>query len=442
MTGQKHLKQRIRARMEKTGERYATARHHIIGQPSSLSPEPPTSPDARWHLPGNIPATTALRVLLRAARHVPLSEAMLFGIAGGIGIGVFSFYYEREDIATFFVGGRHHWHDDRAYLVDALGRLSIPAEVQESGGARAAESQLREALEAHGPCAVWVDAAALSHRAMPGTLSGSSYHIITVYSIDAEARTARIGDLADEPITIDLDTLAKARARIKKDRHRLLSIPQGGPSAGPPLQQLVQAGLVACHGRLLHPALPGSVNNARLEALQTWAERMEGSKAKERWEHVYRPGPNLLRGLCAIHDFVEHYGTGGGLCRPIFAEFLREAADALGQTPLAMLAERYAELGSDWSELADAALPDDVGMLCEAKQLLTQKAELLHSGAPMADVQATWQRLGELEARSHEEFPLSNEAYRELRVQLRARIAALYEREAAALAELGMISHQ
>ena len=31
MTGQKHLKQLIRARMDKTGERYAAARRFIIG---------------------------------------------------------------------------------------------------------------------------------------------------------------------------------------------------------------------------------------------------------------------------------------------------------------------------------------------------------------------------------------------------------------------------
>jgi hypothetical protein len=45
---------------------------------------------------------------------------LLFGIAGGIGIGVFSFYYEREDFATFYVAGRHQWHDDEAYLRNAL----------------------------------------------------------------------------------------------------------------------------------------------------------------------------------------------------------------------------------------------------------------------------------------------------------------------------------
>jgi hypothetical protein len=44
---------------------------------------------------------------------------MLFGIAGGIGAGVFSFVYDKEDFASFFVAGRHNWQDGVAYLGDA-----------------------------------------------------------------------------------------------------------------------------------------------------------------------------------------------------------------------------------------------------------------------------------------------------------------------------------
>src|SRR5262245_15749582 len=133
MTGQKHLKQLVRARMEKTGERYTTARRHIIRH-AALAP---SDPAAHWHMPGNIPAATALRIILAQAGvrapHTgePFSESMLFGIAGGIGVGVFSFFYEREDVATFFIAGRHQWHDDLAYLNDALARLGITAVIQE-----------------------------------------------------------------------------------------------------------------------------------------------------------------------------------------------------------------------------------------------------------------------------------------------------------------------
>jgi hypothetical protein len=72
----------------------------------------------------------------------------LFGIAGGIGMGVFSFYYQKEDVATFFLAGRHKWHDDAAYLNDALDLFGIQPIIQETGRANAAEQQLRDRIMA------------------------------------------------------------------------------------------------------------------------------------------------------------------------------------------------------------------------------------------------------------------------------------------------------
>lgn len=229
---------------------------------------------------------------------------------------------------------------------------------------------------------------------------------------------------------IALSDLARARARIKKQRHRLLALPQAGDV--PDLATLVRSGLQRCHQELINPSLPGARNNARLDALRIWAERMDGTKDKERWELVFRPGPNLWSGLCAIYDFIEHYGSGGGLCRPLFADFLAEAAAALHKPALVALAERYAQLGKEWSALADAALPDDVPALREAKDLHIRKAELAHAGGAAEEIRAIWGRLNELEQQNREPFPLSEADYVALRAHLRDRIRALYEGEVAA----------
>ncbi len=436
MTARKHLKQRIRARMAKTGEAYAAARRQIIRGVEQEQGASATS----WHLPGNIPATTALRTLLAHAgiraphTHEPFSEAMLFGIAGGIGMGVFSFYYQKEDIATFFLAGRHKWHDDAAYLRDTLSLFGIQPVVQETAGAKAGEQQLRDTLDRYGPCIAWVDLAELPHRAMPDAWSGSGYHVITIYGVDDLDGTADIGDLTDEPISISLSDLARARARIKKQRHRLLALPQAGDV--PDLAMLVRSGLQRCHQELLNPSLPGARNNARLDALRIWAERMHGGKELERWEHVFRPGPNLWRGLCAIYDFIEHYGSGGGLCRPLFADFLAEAAAALKNPALAALGERYAKLGREWSALADAALPGEVSTLREAKELHIRKAELAHAGGAAEEIRTIWGRLQELEQQNRKPFPLSEADYAALRVRLGDRIIALYEGEVMAQAAI------
>jgi hypothetical protein len=421
--------------MQKTGERYATARRQLIQQTQTA----PQNPATRGHFPGNVPATTALRILLThhgvRAPHTgePFSEAMLFGLAGGIGIGVFSFFYARENFASFFIAGRHQWHDDEAYLKEALARLGCQTVVQESGGLKAAEQQLRTLLK-DGPCVAWVDMASLPHRAMPALWSGGGYHVVVVYAINEADGTALIGDLTDAPISIPLADLAQARARIKKQKNRLLAV--RATAALPPLAELVQAGLQRCHHVLLHPTLPGMKSNGKLEALRTWAQRLHGSKDKDSWERIFQPGANLWRGLSSIYQFIEHYGTGGGLCRPLFAEFLQEAAAALGQPALATLGEQYAELGRQWSALAEAALPDDVPLMREAKELYVRHAELLHDGAPADDVRAGWQQQDALQRRAKEQFPLTVEECAALRAQLQTRVRALYEGEVAAQAAL------
>ena len=119
------------------------------------------------------------------------------------------------------------------------------------------------------------------------------------------------------------------------------------------------AGIQACHDGLMNQRM----KNFTLEAFKTWADRIHGSSGKDSWEQVFPPGHRLLQGLRSVYDFVEHYHTGGGLMRPLYAEFFREAAEALDDEAFVPLAEMYAELGRQWSDLADAALPNDVARL-------------------------------------------------------------------------------
>ena len=437
MTRHKHLKQLVRARMAKTGESYATARRHVV-RDVSPSPSPEPSPAAP-HLPGNVPATTCLRILLDAggvrAPHTrePFTEAMLYGVAGGIGVGVFSFLYEKEDFASFYVAGRHLWWDDLAYLRGGCARLGAEPVVREAGGARAAERQLSGLLESHGPCVAWVDMAHLPHRAMPEAWSGGGYHAITVYAVDEAAGTALIGDLTDAPIAVSLKDLAAARGRIKKQKHRLLAL--ASPPRVDDLAALVRGGLAACR-----EGLTGEKRaNFRLDALRTWGERLRGSGGTESWERVYPRGHRLWTGLTSVTSFVEHYGTGGGLGRPLFAEFLEEAAAATGAAGLRELAERYGALGREWTALAEAALPDEVPALARAKALLARKAELAAEGAPVEEVRAVWDRLEELKREAGEAFPLTEAECGELRASLAERVLALHVGEVTAHAEMGRV---
>jgi len=439
MTAHKHFKHLVRTRMGKTGESYTTARRHVLREAGN----PPVEGPARWHLPGNIPATTALRVLLTAAgvrdprTGEPISEAMLFGIAGGIGIGVAAFRYEKADFASIYIAGRHLWQDDVAYVKAALGRFGIEPRVFESSGAKPAEKHLREALAGGKPCVAWVDMVHLPHRGMPQQLSGGGYHVITVYSIDEKGGTALIGDLADEPVEIALADLATARGRIKSFKNRVVTI--SAATSPDELAPLVREGLAACHEGLTGKPVKGGEGMGTIKSLKVLAERMSGSKDKEAWGRMFPRGHHLWQALMYVHEYIEYVHTGGGLCRPMFAESLGEAAELPGMSGLAAVGRRYAELGQAWTELAWAALPEGVAVFREARELCARRAELAAAGGvgTAEQRQAIWKERGELRERAREEFPLSEAETADLLASLQSKVIAIYDAEVAAHAALG-----
>ena len=416
MTTQKHLKQLVRARMQKTGEAYTTARRHVTSQAAS--------PDNRHHhFAGSTPAATALRSLLSAAGVIaphtkqPFSEAMVYGIAGGIGAGVFAFHYEKENFSSFFIAGRHQWQDHKAWALAAADRFGVKALVREASGAGPADKHLRELLATGRPAMVWLD------------LFGRMYHVATVHEIDDDAGVATIGDASDALIPMPLDALASARGRTKKDKHRALTLEPARKL--PPLKQLVREGIDACVSSLT----TCKMKNFRLEAFDHWGDKLDGSNAADSWAKVFAPGPLMFMGLRSVTEYIDYYGTGGGLSRPLFAEFLGEAADALDDTALRELSTRYAGIGRGWSALADAALPDDVPVFRQAKELLQQRSEALATEtahrAESADSCA--KAIAEATTAMKDGFPLSADESVELRRALKSRVKALYADEVAAL---------
>lgn len=427
MTSHKHLKQLVRARMQKTGERYSSARRHVIAQ---AAPEP--AGPAAAHLPGSVPAPTALRILLNHAGVRDLSEALTFCLAGGIGAGVFAFLYQKEDFASLFLAGRHAWHDEKGYLTNAAKRLGMRLTVKEAGGAGPAEKQLRAALAEGHPVIAWVDAANLPHRAMPPMYSGGGYHLVTIYAIEGD--TALLGDLADEPVRISLAELATARGRIKKDKFRIAWLEGTAPTAAN-LAAAFRDGLATGAKELA----TCKMKNFRLDAFRELADRIEGKKGKESWEVMFPPGARMWTALTSLCEYVEHYGTGGGLCRPIFAEGLADGASRFKLPALLPLATQYAELGRQWSALADLALPDSAPACREAKALLARKAELTLSGGDPAEIRECWQSLDRLAAEARKRFPLSATEAAALRSALRERLLAIHSAEVVALEALSAV---
>lgn len=436
MTVHKHLKTRVRSRMQRTGESYTTARRIVLaGRAQADAPPAPTD------LAGLTPEAATLRVLLAEAgvvaphTHRPWTEAMLLGLTGGIGVSVFSFRYEADDVSTLFLGARRP--DTADAMVAGLDRLGIDHTVGETSGARAAEQRLRDDLAAHGTVAAWVDAATLGTRGMPGFWQGGSYHVLAVLALDDDAGTARLADLADAAVVVDQATLAAARARIRKQRNRVLAI-SGAQPADVDLPALVRAAVGACHANLTTDRRRGF----RIDALDDLAARMDGGGGSDSWARTFPRGPHLWTALTSLHLFIEHHGTGGGLSRPLYARFLHEAAVATGDGLLAEAGAHYDELGRAWTALAHAALPDDVDLLARTRELHdTRAARYAEHGADAADeLTDLWREVDALGEQAAQAFPLDADGVAALCAELARRTRALADAERVATALLARIA--
>jgi hypothetical protein len=263
---------------------------------------------------------------------------------------------------------------------------------------------------------------------MPARFSGGASPVVAIHEIDDAAATALVGDLADDPVPVPLADLARARGRIRKFKNRILAVDRDPGS--PKLAPLVRGGIRACIDALT----TCKMKNFRLDAFAHWAEQLDGSKAADSWEKMFSPGHRLYQGLWSITEYIEYYGTGGGLSRPMFAEFLEEAGTALSDPALTAAAATYAELGRGWTALAEAALPAEVAELAETRAVLTRRSEHRAEGAAgTAEVAACWKALDEQAARLKHAFPLDAAASTALRRDLKRRVLALHAGEVEAL---------
>ena len=131
MTRQKHLKERVRARMLKTGESYTSARRRVVGG----RPETETSVGGYALRGGTHPETGALSNTLANAGVTsdgrPLTEELILGIGGGLGAAYILWQFTgRDPIVT--LGFRNQWQYPERWLVKTCRRLGIDPTVHET----------------------------------------------------------------------------------------------------------------------------------------------------------------------------------------------------------------------------------------------------------------------------------------------------------------------
>jgi hypothetical protein len=465
MTTHKHLKERIRARMARTGESYTTARRHVLN----------ALPPSEYRLVGGVhPDTHAIagvlanRGLLAPHTGQPLTEAMVLGAGGGLGAGYILWEFKAHDLPNLVLGFRNSWQYPDRWARKVCQRLGVPADVHETGSAARADTQLRAAVDQGVPAIAWADQQLLGYRHLPARLEGYGGHPVTVYGVDRHAAVAPgrrssvpgahatgvpephdeemrrrhstvalVDDRNLAPLTVPLDALAAARARVGSYKHRLLVLdaPAAELDTGR-LRAAVRDGLAE---QVEH--LGRRSDSFSLPAFRKWARLLTDTANAKAWPKVFADQAGLFGACISVYEnLAAEASWGGGHLRGLYAGFLDEAAGLLDAPTLTGAAAAYRQAAARWQEVADTALPADAEPFAEARRLTTglqRQVERGDPGQPAAAAAAG--RLWALRDRWQREFPGGGDAVDALLPRLAARVAAAAQAEEAALATLARV---
>lgn len=357
----------------------------------------------------------------------PLSEAMIFGISGGPGIGYILWEFQEHGSKVLVLAFTHRWQYPVEFFQKLADRLGVSVNMPDTGSRKSAAHLLNQALADGKPALAWIDPAFLPYLQLPTSLQGHGGHFVVFCGTSEHGYL--LDDRATKPFTVDTETIADARARIGSYKNRLLVVERVPDEID--LGPAIREGIAAC---IEH--LGSSSDSFSLPAIQKWAKLMTDSKNKKGWVTVFQDRRGLFSTLRSLFEVIAIQGAPGGL-RGMYADFLREAAPILDNPKLDEVARRYDDLSDQWNALAEAALPDHVAPFQEVKQLLRERSEMVLQGAEAwQDSIPLTNHIRAISTACNLEFPMSDTEINRHFAELQERLFALYHAERQAVEAL------
>lgn len=384
-------------------------------------------------LGGVHPETAGITNLFAAAGTIaphsgePFTEAMLFGIAGGLGCGYHLRRSRDEGAVGITLGFHNRWNLSTNFLVNLCNRLGAAITLHETLGRKTAEASLNAALRSNTPVMAWVDRSRLPYQGLINGQDNPSNHVVVVCGWEPEREEVLVDDLAGIPFRVPFEQFNSARARLIAGKNRLLRV------ESPPVVDLKSAIREGIRDCILQ--LSTKSRTAALPALKVWARRMTDPADRFGWPSMFRNRMGLYSTLVAVFEAIALDGTEGAALRNLYASFLREAAPILDEDKLIDTAILYETAARGWNELAAAALPEQVQPFAETRTLLFKRYGALKQGK-IDDAAAEGKRLAQLKADLDINFPLDEEASQALFRDIQEKILAVYRAEYEALVML------
>ena len=372
MTSQRDLKERIRARMASTGERYATARSHILSQR-----------DLAREFGGTQPDIAPLRALLGAVGvkgpdDRPVAEHLVFGLTGGVGFmyGVF----EWDTGPTFTLLPRLHSTPD-PLIEPIFKRLGVSATFHETGGAKTAVKQLDSVLTDGTHALISVGAGHLDHLGLDLAMSSMLPRVVGV--IGASGGEVLVSDLAPEPVPLARPDVDAARSAIRKAKHRMITV-----TDAPPIEwntAILDAVRATAQGYDT-PPVPQFASNVGRRGLAKWRDMLTDTGPRG-WPHLFGTDGHAMTGLLRTYEGITSEYTSSEASRPMYAAFLKDAAAVLSDDRLTEAAALFESASAEWRAISDLIASSDP-VVAEAVGLIDEITELIGSGAPGSTVRA------------------------------------------------------
>ncbi|MEV4476687.1 BtrH N-terminal domain-containing protein [Nonomuraea salmonea] len=294
--------------------------------------------------------TTALGVLLRH-EGLDLPEPLLFGLGAGLSF----VYWDGKAMPVPFVGGRVKPFELTRNLA---ARLNLTLTVQETSSPRRAWLNVAAPLDAGRPVGLQLDCYHLDYFRSKVHFGG---HVVAMYGYDGH--DAYLVDTAQQggDVRTGLAGLARARAErgpmTARNRSFTIALPahpvRWQEHLVPAVRDCAAAFLAAPIANLGHRGIAKAAAK-----VPTWWDRAEDPR----------------RDLPQAALLMEQGGTGGGLFRALYRDFLAACAELVGGAELRTGHRLYAEAAGLWTDvsalIAKAGESGDPGHLAQAGALL------------------------------------------------------------------------
>ncbi len=237
------------------------------------------------------------------------------------------------------------------------------------------------------------------------------------------------------PLKASRKELAAARARVKKEKFRMMTLDV--PSFDK-LAQNVDTALRGTVKSFFTSPIKGYASNFGFAAYQRWADILTNDKDKQSWNRIFPTGRPMFAGLTSSFDRIETFWTGGAASRPAFGDYLDEASLILKRPALREAAKQFRSLAPAWNSLCTALLPDEIAPFKEARELMVQKRDLFqqNGAASLKDIKKIHERLAKIRASMQKKFPLKGSAELDFKENLRSHILKVYDLEHKAITAL------